>query len=124
MAYTDNYNLTSTTDEDLDARLMAIAVNAVKESARAKGRDDQFTDNDMRTAMAINKMLIGISGLVDDVYQPMPMAIKGRDTVKPLIDKVYNILDKDIGDAVVERVQPIQPTVDTDKKPSKGHNPT
>ena len=90
--------------DDIEARLMAIAFNAVKEAALAKSRDTQFTDNDTKTALTVRKILENIAGLVDDHYQPMPLAVKNEGNVSPLIDKVYNMLDKDLSDEVVNRI--------------------
>ena len=84
------------TVDDLDARLMAIAFNAVKEAAIAKGRDAQFTDNDTKTAMTIRKILDNIMGFAVDQYQPLPLAVKDEEKINPVIDKVYNMIDKEL----------------------------
>ncbi len=89
--------------EDLEARLMAIAFNAVREAAYAKTRDSQYTDNDAKTALAIRKLLDQISGYSDDAYQPMQLAPKNQDPVNPVVDKVYNMLENDIGSEIVDR---------------------
>lgn len=96
--------------DDLDARLTAIAFNAVRETAVALGRDSQFTDNDTKTALTLRRILNNIAGISQDSFQPMELAVKNGGTVSPVIDKVYNMLDKGLTDEYVSRAQPAAET--------------
>lgn len=117
MTYQEIYNTVDNVADDIEARLMAIAFNAVKETALAQGRDSQLTDNDTKTALTIRKILNNIAGLAEDTYQPMPLAVKNEGKVRPEIDKVYNMLDKDMAD-IVERNLPSD-SAPIEKKASK-----
>ena len=117
MTYQEIYNTVDNVADDIEARLMAIAFNAVKETALAQGRDSQLTDNDTKTALTIRKILNNIAGLAEDTYQPMPLAVKNEGKVRPEIDKVYNMLDKDMAE-IVERNLP-SADAPVEKKASK-----
>lgn len=109
MSYAETYtpNAISPTADDIEARLMGVAFNSVKEAAIAKGRDTQYTDNDTKIALAIRKMLDEVIGMADDANQALPLAVRDQAPVSPVIDRVYNMLDKELS----EQTEIRQPTV-------------
>lgn len=101
-------NIVSPLPYDVETRLFSIATNAVQQARAAKNRGETpFSDNDLKVIQAIKAALIRLesNGDVNPDKEHAPLV--SQDTKSdPVLDKVYNILENELVQEVVDRQKP------------------
>lgn len=103
----------------LEARRWAIIINAVQELTRARGYTGPMRDNDMRVAMAIKAAASRLQDDYNAVQEHAQLVPVDPRQTDPVIDKVYNMLEKELSDEAVPRAS--EAPVARHPLPPKGH---
>lgn len=101
-------NIISPLPYDVETRLFSIATNAVQNARNAKGRGDTpFSDNDLKVIQAIKAALLRIENAGEVNPDKEHASLVVTETKKDeTLDKVYNMLESELVQEVVDRHKP------------------